>query len=354
MIHRNITNYQYELDILRALACFLVIWQHVTECYYIQPDFTINNSPDITMIGWINSLTPIEVPLFVMISGYFLLPMKSDLTQFFRKRALRVVYPFVIWCIVYAIYYYFKRNDTIQDVINNILHIPVNFGTEVGHLWFIYMILGLYILTPVISPWLEQCSKKQLQGYLCLWAFTNCIPYIHLVFPAILGECFWNPSPMLYYFTGFAGYYILGFYIRRYNSLSSRTSLILIVTGYLFTAFFYQYRINVATSVSELELGWRFCAINISLMAFGVFSLIKNIHWKQNGLTAGFIKDLSRKSYAVYFIHLIIVQYLHAAISQTDLPIYINIPLITTICFICSYLIISLLYLIPGVNKYIG
>ena len=57
MIHRNITNYQYELDILRALACFLVIWQHVTECYYIQPDFTINNSPDITMIGWINSLT---------------------------------------------------------------------------------------------------------------------------------------------------------------------------------------------------------------------------------------------------------------------------------------------------------
>lgn len=254
MIHRNITNYQYELDILRALACFLVIWQHVTECYYIQPDFTINNSPDITMIGWINSLTPIEVPLFVMISGYFLLPMKSDLTQFFRKRALRVVYPFVIWCIVYAIYYYFKRNDTIQDVINNILHIPVNFGTEVGHLWFIYMILGLYILTPVISPWLEQCSKKQLQGYLCLWGFTNCIPYIHLVFPAILGECFWNPSPMLYYFTGFAGYYILGFYIRRYNSLSSRTSLILIVTGYLFTAFFYQYRINVATSVSELEL----------------------------------------------------------------------------------------------------
>lgn len=160
MIHRNITNYQYELDILRALACFLVIWQHVTECYYIQPDFTINNSPDITMIGWINSLTPIEVPLFVMISGYFLLPMKSDLTQFFRKRALRVVYPFVIWCIVYAIYYYFKRNDTIQDVINNILHIPVNFGTEVGHLWFIYMILGLYILTPVISPWLEQCSKN--------------------------------------------------------------------------------------------------------------------------------------------------------------------------------------------------
>lgn len=196
--------------------------------------------------------------------------------------------------------------------------------------------------------------QKQLQGYLCLWGFTNCIPYIHLVFPTILGECFWNPSPMLYYFTGFAGYYILGFYIRRYNSLSSRTSLILIVTGYLFTAFFYQYRINVATSVSELELGWRFCAINISLMAFGVFSLIKNIHWKQNGLTAGFIKDLSRKSYAVYFIHLIIVQYLHPAISQTDLPIYINIPLITTICFICSYLIISLLYLIPGINKYIG
>ena len=59
----------FALDLLRVLACFLVIWQHVTECYYINPDLTAIKNQDTAIIGWINSLTPIEVPLFVMISG---------------------------------------------------------------------------------------------------------------------------------------------------------------------------------------------------------------------------------------------------------------------------------------------
>lgn len=354
MVCQNKSNYQYELDILRTFACFLVIWQHVTECYYIKPGFSVTNNSDTYIIGWINSLTPIEVPLFVMISGYFLLPLKTDINQFFKKRVLRVVYPFVVWCIIHALYYAVTRGDSVQDVIINILHIPVNFGTEIGHMWFIYMILGLYLLTPIISPWLEQCSKKQLQGYLFLWAFTNCLPYIHLFFPAILGECFWNPSPMLYYFTGFAGYYILGFYIKRYGTLSSGKSILLVIIGYLVTVSIYQYRIGKVDSVSDLELCWRFCAINISAMAFGIFSLIKNIHWRKNGITTRFIADCSSKSYAIYFIHLMVVFCLYPIINQFGMPIYINIPLITTACFISSYVIISVLYLIPKINKIIG
>ena len=84
MVEQRTAHYQYDLDVLRTLACFLVVWQHVTECYYILPDFNISNNSDTSMIGWINSLTPIEVPLFVMISGYFLLPMNTDIVQFIR------------------------------------------------------------------------------------------------------------------------------------------------------------------------------------------------------------------------------------------------------------------------------
>ena len=85
MIEQRTAHYQYDLDVLRTLACFLVVWQHVTECYYILPDFNISNNSDTSIIGWINSLTPIEVPLFVMISGYFLLPMSTDIVQFFKR-----------------------------------------------------------------------------------------------------------------------------------------------------------------------------------------------------------------------------------------------------------------------------
>lgn len=354
MIKQKESNHQYELDILRTFACFLVVWQHVTECYYILPDFKVLNNSDTSIIGWINSLTPIEVPLFVMISGYLLLPMKTGIVQFFKKRIIRVIYPFILWCIIYALYYVFKNGDTWKDFILNILNIPVNFGTEVGHLWFIYMILGLYILTPIISPWLEQCSKKQLQAYLALWGLTNCLPYIHLVFPSVLGECFWNPSPMLYYFTGFVGYYILGFYIKRYGAISTLKSLLLIIIGYLFTVTIYQYRLSIATNVSELELGWRFCSINISIMAFGIFSIVKNIHWSEKGFIFRLITDLSSKSYAIYLIHLMIIFSLQPIINTIETPIYIKIPLITTSCFFTSYIIISILYSIPYLKRWIG
>ena len=55
----------------------------------------------------------------------------------------------------------------IQALIH-IINIPVNFGVEVGHLWYIYMLIGLYLLVPILSPWLNSCTKKELQGYLIL------------------------------------------------------------------------------------------------------------------------------------------------------------------------------------------
>ena len=61
------TKREFALDLLRGLACFLVIWQHVTEAYYINPDFTVPTHDSMPLIGWMNSMTPIEVPLFVMI-----------------------------------------------------------------------------------------------------------------------------------------------------------------------------------------------------------------------------------------------------------------------------------------------
>jgi surface polysaccharide O-acyltransferase-like enzyme len=188
----------------------------------------------------------------------------------------------VVWCVVYAGYYMVSRGDSWMDFARNILHIPVNFGVEIGHMWFIYMLLGLYMLVPVLSPWLVQCSKRELQGYLGVWAFTTYLPYIHLWFPEVLGECFWNPSPMLHYFTGFVGYFVLGYYIKRYGALSLRTSLWMLIGAYLLTVAVYQYRLGKVTLVSDLEVCWRFCGVNIAIMAYAVFSLVSNIRWKGN------------------------------------------------------------------------
>ena len=40
------------------------------------------------------------------------------------------------------------------------------------------MLLGLYLFAPVVSPWIETASRRAMEGYLALWAFTLCIPYV--------------------------------------------------------------------------------------------------------------------------------------------------------------------------------
>ena len=345
---------EFALDLLRVLACFLVVWQHITECYYINPDMSVPTHEGMRLIGWMNSMTPIEVPLFVMISGYFLLPLKMDVGAFFKRRFTRILIPFVVWCVIYAAYYMVSRGDTFLDFMRNVAHIPVNFGVEIGHMWFIYMLLGLYLLVPVLSPWLEQCTKRQLQGYLGLWAFTTCLPYIHLWFPQVLGECFWNPTPMLHYFTGFAGYFVLGYYIKRYGALSVRTSWLMLIGAYLFTVEVYQYRLDKVSLVPDLEICWRFCGINIAIMAYAVFSLVSRISWKGTGVWGRWISHVSGLSYAIYFVHLMMVFVWHDALGEVLKHVYFQIPILTVGAFLSSYGVVWILSKFPKSKVWLG
>ena len=259
-----------------------------------------------------------------------------------------------MWCVIYAGYYMPTRGDTLIDFVRNVVHIPVNFGVEIGHMWFIYMLLGLYMLVPVLSPWLEQCTKRQLQGYLGVWTFTTCLPYIHLWFPEILGECFWNPTPMLHYFTGFVGYFVLGYYIKRYGALSVRTSWIMFVGAYLLTVAVFQYRLGKVTSVSDLEVCWRFCGVNIAIMAYAVFSLVLHIPWKGTNLFGRWITQVSALSYAIYFVHLIMVFSWNEYLSDILKYVYLQIPVLTLGAFFSSYAIIWVLSKLPKAKVWLG
>lgn len=347
-------NRLFALDLLRVIACFLVIWQHVTEAYYISPDFTVPTHDEMPLVGWMNSMTPIEVPLFVMISGYFLLPLKMDVSAFFKRRFTRILIPFVVWCVVYAAYFMVYRGDTVAQFLRNVAHIPVNFGVEIGHMWFIYMLLGLYMLVPVLSPWLEQCSKRQLQGYLGVWVFTTLLPFIHLWFPEVLGECFWNPSPMLHYFTGFVGYFVLGYYIKRYGAFSARNAWLMLIGGYLFTVAVYQYRLGRVTSVSDLEICWRFCGANMAVMAYAVFSLVNRIKWQGTDAFGRWISQVSSLSYAIYFVHLILVFTWRDWLSDSLAHVYIQIPVLTVGAFLSSYAIVWILSKLPKAKIWLG
>ena len=90
------------LDVVRCVAMLMVIGVHCIDPFYISP--TMRVIPEYTHWAAIyGSLLRPSVPLFVMMTGLLLLPVKQQpLGTFYKKRIFRVLFPFLIWSVLYS------------------------------------------------------------------------------------------------------------------------------------------------------------------------------------------------------------------------------------------------------------
>lgn len=345
------------LDLLRVVACYMVLQVHAGEFYYIAQGGTVAAGDGPAAVGWLNSLLRSSVPLFVMLSGFFLLPVRGGLRDFFSRRLVRVGVPFVVWCVLYALYFWLRGQSDFGGALLAVCRIPVNFGVEVGHLWFVYMLLGLYLFAPVVSPWLETASRRAMEAYLCLWGATLLVPYAHLLFPQLLGECYWNDTPMLYYFSGFLGYMVLAVYLRRYfphpGVRQRRIGLSLAVAGYAVTAGVFRWRLESVGTVPELELSWGFGTLNVAMMAAGLFLLFRDVRLG-TGRAARTVADLSELSYGVYLVHIMLLNLFFDWLDPLVGPVAVKVPLIACCTFVGSCAVVKLLSRLPGGRYVVG
>src|SRR6478735_4906834 len=86
------------IDSVRVLACFLVVVSHSTDAFVQTPDGSVDGVAAF-FVGGVRAC----VPLFVMISGALLLPMRGTAQEFFKRRLSRVIVPFLIWGVVLAV-----------------------------------------------------------------------------------------------------------------------------------------------------------------------------------------------------------------------------------------------------------
>ena len=90
--------------------------------------------------------------------------MKDDNTTFFKRRFIRVLVPFAVWSCIYAFWPVLMGDLPASELPMRLLHPIWNFNDDSGHLWYIYMLIGLYLFMPVLSPWLKQSGKKRLSS----------------------------------------------------------------------------------------------------------------------------------------------------------------------------------------------
>lgn len=233
------------IDWLRVTACFLVMLTHATEPFYLGGEGSlILTRSDAVWAAVMDVFSRAAVVLFVIASSYLQFPLHYDTGTFFRKRAVRILIPFLFWTIVYAFLW--------GEPAENFKELLWNFNYSAGHLWFVYMLIGVYLVMPLLSPWAEKVSKRELQIYLGICLFTTLIPLIRVWLggsapviygptgipnPAkypLWGEASWNTYGLFYYMSGFIGYLLLGLYFRKFvGDMSWKKTLAIAVPVFL-------------------------------------------------------------------------------------------------------------------------
>ena len=213
---------------MRVAACLMVMTVHSTEPFYLGGGGSlILTEADAWWVSLFDSFARACIPVFVVASSYLQFPLHYSTGEFFRRRIARVLIPFIIWSLIYALIW--------GDPIENLLNLPFNFNYAAGHLWFVYMLLGIYLLMPLLSPWAEKVSKHELQFYLTVCFATTLVPFVRAWVsggstPVVYGPsgipnaaeyplwgvASWNAYGLFYYLSGFLGYLLLGLYLRRF------------------------------------------------------------------------------------------------------------------------------------------
>ena len=323
----------FGIDLIRVLACYLVLLTHAGETFYMGDGFVALIKSDKNIwAGISNSLSRACVPLFVMISGYLLLPIKTDYKTFLKKRFTRISFPFLIFCILYDLFYYIRGDIDLKTMFINIPKILMNYGTEVGHLWYMYMAMGIYLFIPIISPWIKTAKKEHFYYYFAIWFISLFNVYIHYIYPEVWGEAYWNNTSLFQSFIGNFGYAVLGAFIKLHLK---------------------EYNLYITKDCKEIEMTLHFNTINVALSTFGIFLLLRKIDIK-NKFIYKIINDIALKSYGIYLIHiffLTLFRYLLDAVNQHPSWCILVLSFLT---FISSYLTVKIISFIPYSEYIIG
>lgn len=366
------------VDLLRVVACFLVVLAHSCDPFVARFDSNYNDFFAGSL--WGSMLRPC-VPLFVMISGVLLLPVKMDMGAFYRKRLSRIIIPLFIWSVVTPLLFSLYLNTvgaatmspnieleshTWAAALNKIITFPINFNYDIIPLWYLYMLVGIYLILPIISAWLTQAPKKDIQRFLWIWVFTTALPYIQMAAPlvgytgnygnmGILGVCDWNPYGTFYYFSGFLGYMVLAYYLIKFplNWSWKKTlsvALPLWALGYAITSLgFLMTQKYFPGNYAELEIVWYFSGINVLMMTFSMFIIAQKIPVRQSA----FLSKLASLTFGIYLCHFLIVLISYDLIyPYIQVAPVLQIPMVAILAFSLSAILVWILSKLP-IRKYI-
>ena len=336
------------LDLLKIVSAFMIAVIHASSGVF--------NNHELGSLVWkeglvLNAATRFAVPVFLMISGALLLGRKISLDKAIRKAIIAGIALFV-WSFAFILTKKILWND--GNVIHDTLMIFFNKRVS-GHLWYGYLLIWIYLFSPILNIMYESLSNKMriyfiILGLLIPSAIDSVIYYFSLDVQILQNSFF------IYMNLGYISVLFMG---RMIYENKERISLILggisSVIGLVLTILLTEgisRRLGVSTHTffSELEIG------NV-MYAFGIMLLGCKLSWKgDNTFIKKIIIKVSELAMGIYFSHALVMWLIGDTISFRGITFKIDnsVPeclLFVVIIFVTTIIMIAPLANIPYLKK---
>ncbi|MBE6747611.1 MAG: hypothetical protein E7557_00070 [Ruminococcaceae bacterium] len=268
---------KYNIDILRIISALAIIGIHIIRCPIhnstaIAPDLEANLSMAHRLLLW-------AVPVFFMITGYCLM-QKQDCTYKYAFEHVRK-YIAVLFTVglFFALLELFFAQRTINLSIIKTAFLNVIVGNLWDHMWFVYAIIGIYLVVPLFHNFFQKSKANAEITTLLLLIFTVLLPQ----FKSKLAVA--NDYP----FVGYLFYVCFGMLIAK--TKPGKIFIPIAIIGAIVSAFY------LATNPFNEE--FNYLSLGVAISATSIFTLATYIKAEKNKT----LLNLSSSTWGVYLIH---------------------------------------------------
>lgn len=346
-------------DLLRVISLVGVIVMHVTSGI-VEGVFSTNTDYLVKLIY--NAPFHYGVPIFVMISGaLFLAPGREiNIKRLWKHNILRMIIVYFVWSTIYGLYDYMQYKASWKYIVWEIVN-------SRDHLWFLPMIIGIYAIVPILSTWIKNSSKKEIEYFIGLFLILQVICETIKVLPLPEITVYILALRNIQLVCSYVGYFVLGYYIIHIGIAQKRIKLIYVlgVLGAVMSvgatiglaAYTKVTGFGIVDSFSILTFFWvialfvwvnRLFDKNSCLIFEERDSSIEPHNSKINVVWA----ELGKDSFGAYLCHIAVIEILMSiGFSADSIPVVIGIPVYVIVIYIISSFIAAIIRRIPFIGR---
>lgn len=354
-------------DVLKCIAIIMVVFIHIVsgDLY----DYGKISSTDWMIANIVNSFSRMCVPIFVMVSGFFLLRKDEEVKIFFKKRLAKIIPKFFAYSVIFFIFTIifkgvkdnevisiFFRKSTYKNIISIFLqkesyyNFFSNFfqGEIYYHLWYIYMILSLYLITPFLRKSVKEIDRKSVNYLVYIWIFFIIfIPFLDVIF---------KKSIKIYSPVGqYIGYFLIGYLVAEKPLNIKKWKQVTIFFTTVFFNIFFSF-IFTKLNGKLFDYFYNYHSLGVFLASVLLYNFFVNVVEikKMSERLKKILKSVASKTFDIYLIHPIFLFFCERILkSRMNYFLYIIITFIAVflLSFFTSEILKKLYNFLTGINK---